>query len=58
MNDLNNDRRVKPTPESKPNRLSIEELRHRGHYTGEELLPFDGREGAMDAHYLPSRGIG
>lgn len=58
MNDLNADRRVRPTPESKPHRLSVQTLRDKGHYTGEELLPFDGRKGAMDAHYLPSRGIG
>lgn len=58
MNDLTNEYRVKPTPESNPDRVSVEELRRRGRYTGEELRPFDGRKGAMDAHYLPSRGIG
>ena len=28
-----------------------------GYYDGAELLPFDGRPGAMDAYSLPSRGL-
>lgn len=27
-------------------------------YDGKELKPFEGRPGSMDAHALPSRGIG
>ena len=29
-----------------------------GTYTGEELRPYTGRDGAMRAYALPSRGIG
>lgn len=29
-----------------------------GRYNGAELRPFDGRQGAMDAYRLPSRGMG